>query len=1270
MAEYDGSVRIGVKLDLDNAEKQLEHLKSRMQGQVKEITRQAQVVNKLTAEYEKLAAATKIEDTSAYKNRIAEIEQEEKAIIELQKKYDALLKKTVTEGKASGGVIDEGKRQQLIELKDSINASREYVEELRAELASITVNPSLTPELQKAHDALEEAKKTLEGLKIGSAATKEEIGATGQKIDQFNGYLRGLKENAAVADQGILDLQKDLESLKMQKQDLEAAGVGLGYEEYDKVVSSIKKAEDAIRDYKKSKTDVNEEEAAHNALLKELRNNASAADQEIVNMARELPALKQHLKDLSEAGVGIGFKEYNETAQKIHEIESALSDYRKTLTETIPEEEAQAQASSIARGQYALLSETLKQLEAQKNSLGLALGKTAQADYASLSADIDRVKQSMMECREQFTEADEAAQSLLDIRDGATVADERIVALTKELESLNKQKDKMEAAGVGLGFQDYDETVSRIREIKDELNAYSSSLGQADTKSESWMSRLGKYAKRMRDATVSAAKRAGSAVGGLMKRITNLGKNKGFEKAGRSASHFASRLKEIFKGALFFNIISRALTGLTNQLGKYLSANKNFSSALDGIKSNLLTAFQPIYDTVMPALTKLMEGLESASAKMASFIAMIFGTTASQAQQNAKDLYEQANAEEAVGDAAEDAEKKQKKFLASFDTIEKIGEEESKTSQDKKTDEKDKLGFDTAFEEVQVPQWLTDFWKVFQDSWNQYGEATVQSFRTAMDGLKAAAVSLGQVFMSVWTDGTGLAFLNQIQLLLQQILLMIGNIGTTFAQVWSSGVGEMVLHELFTLLTTILGIMTSMAASFNAVWTGGAGEAALTALLTLLATVLGIIGDIAGAFKAAWDSGAGEAALEAIAFAITAVLTMLDSVGQAFRDAWNDNGVGEKILQTILSIVTGIFNVVGELASRFKEAWEENGNGKAIMDAILGIVQIILKTFDNIVQKTVEWAKGLDLEPLISSIRGLLEALEPLIQKIGDFISDIWKNIVLPFISWLTETALPVLLDLLTGVITFLSDNFETVKTFAGGIVALFVAFNAASMIATAIDMIQKVITTVKLLFMVVQANPIIAVITAIVFAIGMLIANWEKVKETVENVIDAVVGFIQKAIDAVKSFWDTLTAGPSKTGASDKLIGGSRSGGFSSRSYSAQNYAASPSTYSMERPTAAARLLYSPELMSLSASPRMARAVETTPNTEYIAASASSRNSNGGLSMSDLEQALSNVVSRTGGGETKVDVNFTGSLAQLARILQPEISAETKRLGPDLVVV
>lgn len=122
----------------------------------------------------------------------------------------------------------------------------------------------------------------------------------------------------------------------------------------------------------------------------------------------------------------------------------------------------------------------------------------------------------------------------------------------------------------------------------------------------------------------------------------------------------------------------------------------------------------------MPWLNKLMQALAQVTAQMAQFTASVFGTTAQKAQDNAKALEEQVDA---TNDTTK-ATKKAEKALASFDTVQKLTN---------KTEDPSAPKFDTDFSaaENQMPQWLTDFWKTFQESWAQYGQQTIDSAKKA-----------------------------------------------------------------------------------------------------------------------------------------------------------------------------------------------------------------------------------------------------------------------------------------------------------------------------------------------------------------------------------------------------------------------------------------------------------------------------------------------------------------------------------------------------------
>ena len=101
-------------------------------------------------------------------------------------------------------------------------------------------------------------------------------------------------------------------------------------------------------------------------------------------------------------------------------------------------------------------------------------------------------------------------------------------------------------------------------------------------------------------------------------------------------------------------------------------ANKQFSASLTMIKGNLLTAFAPIYQSIMPVLIQFAQVLAQVTGQIAVFIAALFGKTASQAQQTASSMYDSANATNEQADALRDANKAARGALASFDELNDI----------------------------------------------------------------------------------------------------------------------------------------------------------------------------------------------------------------------------------------------------------------------------------------------------------------------------------------------------------------------------------------------------------------------------------------------------------------------------------------------------------------------------------------------------------------------------------------------------------------------
>lgn len=572
-------------------------------------------------------------------------------------------------------------------------------------------------------------------------------------------------------------------------------------------------------------------------------------------------------------------------------------------------------------------------------------------------------------------ESDKLAEALRNADEKAALLKQQLAVVTERStmseagknvqSSLANEQAKLESMQAGLS------------KSKAEMNAFSQAITSKFAMVKRILATLGASMK----ASVGSLQKAfgsklGAAIDRLKAKFSGFGKTaKGsMKKATGGVQSFGARLKSIVAGALFFNLISKALTALTNRLGKALLANATFAKSFGQVKSNLLTAFQPIYESVIPWLNKLMQALAQVTAQMAQFVASVFGTTAQQAQDNAKALEEQADATDATAKSAKKAEK----ALASFDTVEKLTNKTTDPSEPK---------FDTDYSaaENQMPQWLTDFWKTFQESWAQYGQQTIESAKNALSALKDMVSAIGQSFMNVWNNGTGVETLNNLQFLLQTILDLIASIATAFTNAWNTGnVGEQMLQSIMNLINTVVQAVTAIGQAFIAAWNdGNAGERLLSALMQM----------------------------------ITAVVNLVNSIGQAFIEAWTDAGLGESIFSHIFSIITNIENAIKSLAENLQSAWEYNGNGVSIWKSILKIIDDVLGGIDKMSQATADWASGLNFEPLVTAFKNFMAALEPVVDLIMDGLAWAWENVLLPLGKWTIEKAVPAVLNLLAAAL-------------------------------------------------------------------------------------------------------------------------------------------------------------------------------------------------------------------------------------------------------------
>lgn len=500
--------------------------------------------------------------------------------------------------------------KDLKELEDQIDAASKKMEK--------EPDSGMAKAINEATDAAGGLQKALN--EVGKARNEFGSGYNQEVID--------FVENYSKASQVVNEMKRALEEAKAAVKDLEAQGKWFGDEDYDRAAEKLNRIVSDIKQYKK-----------------ELTSPTQAANPfGLDTYAGKIREAELALQALKNAGKGLGSKEFDEAYRKLALLKDEAKRYAAELSRTPAEAERGAAAAEAAM---------VAPLERQE---------------AALRKQIDSLAQATRQAREHSAELNQKAQALQIIRDSAQVADERIVALNVELRTLQERLAQLKAAGAGPGYQEYDQVYSRIKKINDEISEYS----KQDHDTGKWdkvREKVSSVLKTVRSGISQTLKATGSMLKSLGSGIVNAAKKLNvFSKLSSSLSGKFKRLGSTIKSALVFSVIYKGLGMVKEQVGKYLSLNTAFAAAVGQVRGALLTAFQPIYDAVVPALTSLLNILARAITAVSQFTAALFGTTGKQAQANAKALNAQAKATENAGSAADKAQKS----MASFDEINQL----------------------------------------------------------------------------------------------------------------------------------------------------------------------------------------------------------------------------------------------------------------------------------------------------------------------------------------------------------------------------------------------------------------------------------------------------------------------------------------------------------------------------------------------------------------------------------------------------------------------
>lgn len=173
----------------------------------------------------------------------------------------------------------------------------------------------------------------------------------------------------------------------------------------------------------------------------------------------------------------------------------------------------------------------------------------------------------------------------------------------------------------------------------------------------------------------------------------------------------------------------------------------------------------------------------------------------------------------------------------------------------------------------------------------------------------------------------------------------------------------------------------------------------------------------------------GKGVMDSFKFALNELSELTKSIGRSFGEVWQ-NGTGKKTVSEILLIVKNLCDFIGYLAKRFREAWDEAGLGTKIIQNLWDAANNLLHSVEDISEQLSNFAFYLDFKPALKSVYSLSKAFKELSDIVGKYLSDAFKNVLLPLMKWGIEKGVPKVVSALADALKGVSAALKNLRPF------------------------------------------------------------------------------------------------------------------------------------------------------------------------------------------------------------------------------------------------
>ena len=792
------------------------------------------------------------------------------------------------------------------------------------------------------------------------------------------------------------------------------------------------------------------------------------------------------------------------------------------------------------------------------------LKKTVDTKVKQLEKGVNSASNEVNKLNEKFNQT---SQELSNVENKMDAIGDKVFETYKDFQVIMPEEsfDKFIKSQIQANSE-YQKLTKKQEELKSKVDDYKTKLNSSNQKYSQINTSL-KEAKKEQsniNSKLEDTKNKTQQISSKMKGIPKNTKKVAVESLGIT-KNLGGAVKKLAKYGVALIGLQGIYSILKSSMDEWLNGSsqlaKQLQTDISNLKSNIGSALAPAIQSVLQIFYKIL-AVVGAIVKAFSGINIFAKSTAKSTASTASSSKQISN------------------NLAGFDSLDVLQQDNNSSSGGGAELNPTDLGsLMSQYEELaeKIKNIFAFVFEPFKKAWETTGQAVINAFYNALNGVKSLCEVVGSSFAKIWTNGTVQTTVELLLQILANILNTIGNIANAFSNAWAEGgKGDIIIQSLANAINNILGIIQGVTNAFSEWWKTEKGEQFANAIVGIFEIISGWIQNLTSNIKKIWDEGGKHAftsILDAgsnIAGIFRKVLENLDPVIKAVQDfagnalaklldaiGWVIDKFNEfadwilgnsdscdafaviigSIATAILLVVTAItiWNVVGAIAAGVTTAL-----GIAVniltspitlvilaIAALIAIVILLYQNWDTISQalsNAWQWLK----EKAIEIFTAIGDFLSNLWQSIKDTINIIWTAIKDFFIN-LWNSIKTAIGNAILGIYNGIVEKFNKVKDF------ISLVFNAIkefftniwdgikNIIIHVINYIRNGITNVF--------NNIKDIITNIFNNVKDFVTNiWNNILNVISKVINNVKDTISNILNGIKSIWENIWTSLTKT--------------------------------------------------------------------------------------------------------------------------------------------